>query len=97
MQEIGVPSLGWEDPLDKGMAIHSCILGWKVPWTEKPGGLQSVGSQSPTPLRTEQVRIATWFPPCSLHLSIVSRGSAGEYQADEQAGVARLRWRGSGR
>ena len=40
-----VRSLGWEDPLEKVMAIHSSILAWRIPWTEKPGGLQSVGSQ----------------------------------------------------
>ena len=36
---------GWEDPLDEGMATHSSILAWKIPWTEAPGGLQSKGSQ----------------------------------------------------
>ena len=38
-------SLGQEDPLEEGMAIHSSILAWKIPWTEEPGGLQSMGSQ----------------------------------------------------
>ena len=38
-------SLGWEDPLEKEMAIHSSTLAWRIPWTEDPGGLQSVGSQ----------------------------------------------------
>ena len=45
MQETQVQSLGWEDPLEKKMAIHSSILVWTIPWTEKPGGLQSVESQ----------------------------------------------------
>ena len=45
MQEAQVWSLGQEDPLEKGMAIHSSILAWRMPWTEKPGGLQSMGSQ----------------------------------------------------
>ena len=45
MQETRVQSLGQEDPLEKGMAIHSSILAWRIPWTEMPGGLQSVGSQ----------------------------------------------------
>ena len=36
---------GWEDPLEKGMATHSCILPWRIPWTEEPGGLQSTESQ----------------------------------------------------
>ena len=43
--ETWVQSLGQEDPLDKGMATHSSILAWKIPWTEVPRGLQSVGSQ----------------------------------------------------
>ena len=45
MQETQVPSLGWEDPLEKEMATHSSTLAWKIPWTEKPGRLQSMGSQ----------------------------------------------------
>ena len=45
MWETLVRSLGWEDPLEKGMATHSSILAWKVPQTEESGGLQSVGSQ----------------------------------------------------
>ena len=40
-----VPSLGWEDPLEKEMATHSSILAWRIPWTQEPGGLQSVGLQ----------------------------------------------------
>ena len=40
-----VRSLGWEGPLEKGMAIHFSILAWRIPWTEEPGGLQSIGSQ----------------------------------------------------
>ena len=38
-------SLGWEDPLEEGMATHSIILAWRIPWTEEPGGLQSMGLQ----------------------------------------------------
>ena len=45
MQETQVPSLGWEDPLEKGMATHSSILAWRIPWTEEPGRLQSLESQ----------------------------------------------------
>ena len=45
MQETWVQSLGWEDPLEKEMATHSRILAWRIPWTEEPGGLQSIGSQ----------------------------------------------------
>ena len=43
-QETYVLSLGWEDPLEKGMATHSSILDWRIPWTEEPGRLQSMGS-----------------------------------------------------
>ena len=45
MGETWVQSLGWEDPLEKGMATHSSILAWRIPWTEEPGRLQSTGSQ----------------------------------------------------
>ena len=43
--EIQVQSLGRKDPLEKGMATHSCILAWRIPWTEELGGLQSIGLQ----------------------------------------------------
>ena len=45
VQESWIWSLGWEDPLEKEMATHSSILAWKIPWTEEPGGLQSMGLQ----------------------------------------------------
>ena len=45
MQETQVQSLGWEDPLESEMATHSSILAWEVPWTEEPGGLQSMELQ----------------------------------------------------
>jgi len=45
MQETWVPSLGQEDPLEEGMAAYSSILACKIPWTEEPGELQSIGSQ----------------------------------------------------
>ena len=43
MQETWVSLLGWEDPLEEVMATHSSILAWRIPWTEEPGGLQSMG------------------------------------------------------
>ena len=46
MQEMPIQSLGWEDPLEKETATHASILAWEIPWTEKPGGLWSLGSQS---------------------------------------------------
>ena len=50
MRETQVQSLGREDPLEKEMATHSSTHAWKIPWIEKPGGLQSMGSQSRTRL-----------------------------------------------
>ena len=45
VQETWIQPLGWEDPLEKGMATHSSILAWRIPETEEPGGLRSMGSQ----------------------------------------------------
>ena len=50
MQETWVQSLGWEDSLEKGMATHTSTLAWRIPWTEKPGRLQSMMLQSWTQL-----------------------------------------------
>ena len=46
IQETQVQSLGWEDPLEKGMTTHSSILAWRIPWTEELSGLQTMGLQS---------------------------------------------------
>ena len=43
VRETWLQSLGWEDPLEKEMATHSSILAWRIPWTEQPSGLQSIG------------------------------------------------------
>ena len=51
MQEIWVQSLGWEDPLEEDMTTHSSVLAWRIPWTEQPGGLQSMGPGSWTRLK----------------------------------------------
>ena len=56
MQETRVRSLGREDPLEKGMATHSSILAWRIPWTEKPGGLQFMRLQSD---KAEQLTLNT--------------------------------------
>ena len=53
MQETQVPPLGWEDPLEEEMATYSSILAWSIPWTEEPGGPQSMGSQR---VRHEQAK-----------------------------------------
>ena len=58
MQETQVWSLGGEDPLEKGMATHSSILAWRIPWTEDPGGLQSMGLQRVLDT-TEQLTLAS--------------------------------------
>ena len=67
MQETQVQSLGWEDPLEKGMATHLSILAWRIPWTgewtEEPGGLQSMGSQG---VRHDWVTDAHTDPPAPL-------------------------------
>ena len=47
-EEMWVRSLGWKDPLEEGIATYSSILAWRIPWTEEPGGLQSMGKQSDT-------------------------------------------------
>ena len=49
MWETWVQTLGWEDPLEKGMATHSRILSWRIPWTEEPSRLQSMGLQREDP------------------------------------------------
>ena len=59
-QETQVQFLGWEDPLEKRMATLSGLLAWEIPWTEEPGGLQSMGSQTDM---TERLRVSL-SPPC---------------------------------
>ena len=61
VQETWVQSLGWEDPLEEDMATHSSILAWRIPWREKPSGLQSMGSQRVRHDRSDlaHIRLAT--------------------------------------
>ena len=61
MRETWVQSLGQEDPLEKEMATHSSILAWKIPWTEEPGRLQSMGLQSRTWLSNFTSQLITQF------------------------------------
>ena len=56
-QETRVQSLGQEDPLEEGMATQSNILAWRIPWTEKPGRLQSMGSRSQTRLKSLSTQV----------------------------------------
>ena len=72
MQEIQLPPLVQEDPLEEEMATHSSILGWRIPWTEKPGGIQSMGSQRIRHNLTEQ--LSFWFT------SRFTEGRGGSWQ-----------------
>ena len=76
MQETWVWSLGGEDPLEEGTATHSSILAWRISWTEEPGRLQSIGSQTEV---TEHI-------PMSLPLHPISPGSRGEQRDSSFAG-----------
>ena len=69
MQETRVRSLGWEDPLEKEMATPSSILAWRIPWTEGPGGLQSVDLQS----RTRLSNLPSTWGPCGSHTTPSTR------------------------
>ena len=60
MQETLVQSLDWEDPLEEEMATHSSILAWEIPWTEEPGWLQSMGTQSQARLSDSACMHACW-------------------------------------
>ena len=65
MQETGVRSLVWEDPLEEGVATHSRILAWKIPWTEEPGELQLIGSQSQIRLKWLGMHTVIFLLLCS--------------------------------
>ena len=60
-QETKVPSLSQEDPLEEGMATHSNILIWRIPWTEEPGGLQFIGSQRVEPNWSDLVQHSIFY------------------------------------
>ena len=68
MQETRVWSLGQEDPLEKGMEIPSSILAWRIPWTEEPGGLQSMGSQESD--MTEATKHVCLYHPFPFHYNL---------------------------
>ena len=74
MQETQVQSLDWQDPLEEEMATHSSILAWEIPWTEKPGRLQSMGvSESDTTKATEHT--PTHVPSGSFSMSFIPSAS----------------------
>ena len=66
MQETWVWSLGWEGPLEEGMATHSSILAWRIPWTEEPGGLQSMGSHRVR--HCEWLSLSLWYIRLHTHI-----------------------------
>ena len=74
LQETCVRCLAWKDPLEKEMANHSSILAWRMPWTEEPGGLQSIGSQGQKWLK--QLSTHCFYPTAQhlspLHLTVIS-------------------------
>ena len=85
MQETWVWSLGWEDPLEKETATYSSILAWKIPWTEEPGGLQSMGSQ-----RAGHEQLSTLTQSClrdwpcwGCWLSVPGSGSHSDSTAEQ--------------
>ena len=61
MQETWILSLGQEDPPEKGMVTHSSILAWRIPWTEKPGGLRSMGVEKSLTDKTERLTLSLLF------------------------------------
>ena len=71
VRETWVLSLGWEDPLEKEMATHSIILAWKIPWTGKPGRLQSMGSQ-----RVEHDRVTSLWSVVASQVMVVVKNPA---------------------
>ena len=75
VQQTPVQSLAWEYPLEKGMAIHTSILAWRIPWTEEPGGLQSMELQSQT-----QPKRPTLHLECPFSVGFPG-GSAGKESA----------------
>ena len=68
MQETQIPSLGQEDPLEEGMATHSSILAWRIPWTEEPGGLQSMGLQE-----SDMTELTKAPLPCYQNVSLLAQ------------------------
>ena len=87
MKETWVESLGWEDPLEKGMAIHSSILAWRIPWTEEPGRLQSMELPSCTWLNdTHNIYTHTYF----FTLLILKKVHKSVSLRDEQVSVEEI-------
>ena len=72
MQETWVQSLGWEDTLEKGVAAHSSVLAWRIPWAEEPGGLQCVGCKEPdTPERLAHITVTKLHDAIGCHCRVL--------------------------
>ena len=94
MQETQVQALGWEDTLEKEMAIHSSTFAWKIPWTEEPGRLQSVGSQSQTRLkRRKRRRILHRLASTVAQLVKKLPANAGGTREVAQSLIRKIPWR----
>ena len=76
MQETWVWSLDWEDPMEEGLATHSSILAWRIPWTEEPGGLQSVGWQRARHNWVTNTHTHTLKSYCSVQRGLVKTQNA---------------------
>ena len=61
VQEMRVPSLGWEDPLEEGMTSHSSIIAWEIPWTEEPGGLRSMDADMDSVIKQQQSHLCNKY------------------------------------
>ena len=87
MEEMWVPSLGQEDPLEKEMAIHSSILAWKIPWAEKPGALQSMGSLEiyVPPVDTSR---RLWAGHVMLITQVVKQAGRWSHEPNSHGGLA---------
>ena len=87
MRETWVRSLGWEDPLEEGMATHSSIPAWRIPWTEESGGLQAMGSQTDTHEAIQHARMHFQSPQWMVNghlLSYTPQGGAERCSAEEK-------------
>ena len=96
MRDSRVPSLGWEDPLEKEMATHSSVLAWRIPWTEEPGRLQYMGSQTdtterlhfhfPTPLKGKEIEGRALLDSVTACLDIeqAQQGAATQHAFPDQ-------------
>ena len=79
MWKTWVLSLGWEDPLEKEMATHSSILAWSIPWTEEPGGLQSMESQRVGHNRATSHTYIQLYNCIYIYIFYLTKNNAGLY------------------